>query len=71
MKYYYLLIIVGDVEPELRGPFENELARDQAAKEYRGQDDEFPDGVFLMQTDSQIKPEIDTLAGDFFFGDDE
>lgn len=72
MKYYYLLIIYGDVEPELLGPYENKMVRDQAAKDYRTNDNQdLSDGIFLMESESPIKPVIETITGDFFEEDIE
>lgn len=47
MKILYLQIVVGDVEPELRGPFSTEDERDAAARAHKDLDGD-EDGIFWM-----------------------
>lgn len=44
----FLVITVGDVEPELRGPFRNEAERIGAARAHRATDPEKRDGLFRL-----------------------
>jgi hypothetical protein len=72
---YYLLVIHGDVEPELRGPYKSEAGRDRAAKRHRLTDPEKEDGLFPLDVPDTFpemvakngnKPEISTYSGAFF-----
>jgi hypothetical protein len=47
-KKPYLLVVVGDVEPKLSGPYKDEATRDAAAKAYREKDSEMCDGVYRL-----------------------
>jgi hypothetical protein len=48
-KDYYLLVMVGDVEPHLSEPFQSEEERDKAAWDYRAEKDlEGRDGLFKL-----------------------
>ena len=47
----YLLVIVGGVEPEVRGPYKNDKARLKEARKVRGNSDE--DGVFRAGVDAE------------------
>jgi len=48
-KDYYLLIMLGDVQPELSEPFQTEEERDKAAWDYRQERDlEGRDGLFRL-----------------------
>ena len=66
MADLYLLIVVGGIEPMIKGPFLNEERRDTVAKVYRN-DDEWhdEDGIFML-TVKDGKPEVDTYSGGFF-----
>ena len=44
----YVLEIVGDVEPTLRGPYKNTDTRDRAAKRLRAKDEEYENGIFAL-----------------------
>lgn len=61
----YLLIMHGDIEPEVIGPYQDEAARDEAALAYRakhGRDD----GVFMLSTDDVGVPSVEAYCGGFF-----
>lgn len=47
MKLHYLLVVVGDVEPELQGPFPTTDDRDHAAGEHRSANPE-DDGLYMV-----------------------
>lgn len=73
---YYLLVVQGDVEPVLRGPYKSEAARDRAAKRHRMTDPEMEDGLFPLDVPNTFlemtaradgnKPEIRAYSGAFF-----
>ena len=68
---YWLIIVCGDVEAELQGPFETDELRDAAAKEYRADDGgEFSDGIHWLDIDSQGIPSIGDYSGAFFDTDE-
>lgn len=46
----YLLVIHGDVEPEILGPFPSAKARNVRAVALRSKDREGKDGVFALDT---------------------
>jgi hypothetical protein len=66
-KQHYLVIVVGDVEPELEGPFSCEDARDDAARRYRKTNGDY-DGLYWLDIDGV--PEIGAYSGAFFEKDD-
>lgn len=59
---HYLLILHGDVEPELDGPF-SIVDRDRAAREHRREDPEMSDGLFWLDIEASGKPTIGAFAG--------
>ena len=64
---FYLLIVRGDVEPELKGPFPTENMRDTYAWNYRDmRDPDAFDGLFPLDVDVQGKPQISAYSGKFF-----
>ena len=66
---HYLLVLWGDIEPELRGPFPTEEERDAAALELRaawGRDH----GLYPMSVDKEGRPVVGAYCGGFF-DDDE
>lgn len=71
---YYLIVVHGDIEPVLRGPYKSEAARDRAAKRHRMTDPEMHDGLFPLDVPMQraaypeFKPEIHAYSGAFFDG---
>jgi hypothetical protein len=58
MTKHYLLIVMGDVEPDLRGPFPSTEVRDQEAKDHRSQDPEMEDGLYPLDIDDHGNPEV-------------
>src|SRR5882762_2762890 len=44
----YILEIIGDIEPTLRGPYKNTHTRDRAAKRLREKDAEKENGIFAL-----------------------
>jgi hypothetical protein len=69
MLKFYLLIVEGDIEPRMEGPFHTETARDAAARAHRDQDQDKADGLFpldLNTTDDAAEIDVDAYAGGFF-----
>jgi hypothetical protein len=63
---YRLLVVKGDVKPELRGLFESEDARDSEAKRYRKEDDPgMKDGLYALDIVAG-EPRVDSYSGGFF-----
>lgn len=60
---YYLLIIHGDVEPEVRGPFKSDAGAVRAARKHRRKyGDE--DGLYAVQ--ARNKPRIEAYCSSDF-----
>ncbi len=67
MREYYVLQIIGDVEPVIHGPFDCEADRDSVALSLRAQDDgDLKDGLYPMEIDDCYAPHVDTYSGAFF-----
>jgi len=64
---HYVLLIHGDIEPEVIGPFDSEEARDQAAKALRSGDSDMDNGIFSL--DCTGKPKVKAYSGGFLSGD--
>ena len=62
---YWLIIIIGDVAPSLRGPFKTEKMRNTYAKAYRSDDPEMKDGIYKLTIDKNV-PIVNTYSGGFF-----
>lgn len=63
---FYLIMVWGDVEPELMGPFSSPDARDDEARLLR---DEHGDenGIYMLTIDKdKPDPEIEAYCGGFF-----
>ena len=65
-KDYYLLVVWGDVEPQLKGPFKTEEERDQAAKDERAEDPEMHNGLFPIELEKGNEVVIGCYSGGFF-----
>lgn len=63
---FYLMVVVGDVEPELFGPFVTEEQRDAAAKSHRVQDPERHDGIYWLNVGAKGALETGAYSGGFF-----
>ena len=61
----YLLIMHGDIEPEVIGPYQDEEQRDRAALAYRAAHG-CDDGVLMLTTDEAGIPEVEAYCGGFF-----
>lgn len=60
---HYLVVVSGDVEPNLWGPYATEEARDQAAKDHRKEDSDMNDGLYPLDVDKKGRPEIGSYCG--------
>jgi hypothetical protein len=67
-KTYYLLVIEGGVEPFLRGPYQTEDERDNAAKQVRRSCDE-DDGLFYADIDETALLNVSAYTAAFFWED--
>lgn len=72
-QHHYLLHILGDIEPELTGPYDDEEERDSEAKRIRKRGGE--DGLYPVTLDVELenmcdgithKLDVDTYSGGFF-----
>lgn len=62
---YYLLVIEGDIEPEVYGPYPSEGHRDLAARKYRIENGD-DDGVYALDISSLTnKPVVSAYSGGF------
>lgn len=62
---YYVLVVWGDVSPDLQGPFADELQRDTRARELKA---EYGDehGIYALEVDSQGRPRVSSYLAMFF-----
>lgn len=67
-KTYYLLITQGGVEPSVRGPYQSEKERDNAAKQIRGKQEE-DDGMFWADIDRLAGLSVGSYPASFFWQD--
>jgi hypothetical protein len=61
---HYVLVIHGDVEPELVGPYPNAGQRDRGAKEMRLHDPESKNGLYAVDAAGTV--EVNAYSGGFF-----
>ena len=59
---FYLLVIEGDVEPELYGPYDSSSERDAVARRYREKHGD-EDGLFRICGEVIGRLEIDSFSG--------
>jgi hypothetical protein len=60
---YYLLTMLGDVEPDLAGPFATDDDVLEAAKRHRAEDPGREDGLYQLAIDDLGNPTIGPFAG--------
>ena len=65
-RRFYLLVIHGDVEPEVRGPFERAQLRDEAAREHRSSDPDKDDGLYRLDVSAAGSPSVAAYGGSEF-----
>lgn len=61
---YYVLQVVGDVEPVLHGSFATPAERDQCALALRAEDGEKENGLYRVQSESEVI--VESYAGGEF-----
>lgn len=68
-KSYYLVIVEGDVEPGLYGPFTTEKEMDKFALRHRKGDPEMKDGIYplIIEWSGTYSMNIDSYSGGFFY----
>ncbi len=60
----YLVIVVGDVDPYLQGPYKTDATRLAAARRYRKNDDgDLSDGMYRLDIDAKGRPSIGAFCG--------
>src|ERR1019366_7860375 len=64
----YVLEIVGDLEPKLRGPYKNSDTRDRAAKRLRAMDEEYENGIFALDLVKNGKISVWAYSAGFLEG---
>jgi hypothetical protein len=62
---YYLLVMAGDIEPELRGPFESEIEVDEAALAHRKADPDKDDGLYPVTVADDGELNIEAYSGGY------
>ena len=68
---YWLVTVYQDVSAALQGPYPTDEARNQAAKDYRADDDcDCPDGLHWLDIDAAGQPSMGDYSGSFFAEDD-
>jgi hypothetical protein len=60
---HYLLIVWGDLDPEIMGPFDTVEFRDRRAREIRKARGD-KDGIYTLSAAGKV--EVDSYAGSFF-----
>lgn len=62
---FYLLVVEGDVEPMLDGPYRTADERDQEALAWRAKHG--PDnGLYMLDVDADGIPHVEAYSGGFF-----
>lgn len=61
---HYLVIVFGDVDPYLRGPYKTDATRLAAARRHRKEEDgDLNDGMYRLDIDAQGRPTIGAFSG--------
>ena len=63
-KKLHLLIVEGDTEPRIEGPFASESEKEEFATQHRKNDPEQRDGIFSLDVWGTAK--VDSFSGAFF-----
>lgn len=65
LKEYFILIVRGDIDPEIHGPYQSEGHRDLAARKYRIENGD-DDGVYSLDVSALTnKPSVSAYSGGF------
>lgn len=62
---YYVLWVWGDVEPELKGPYESAMTRDMIARGLRLSEGPDEGGIYWMNVDQSGRTKVGAYTGDF------
>jgi hypothetical protein len=62
MSSIYLVVVFGDCDPEVWGPFGSEVERDEAAGKHQAETDE--DGVYMLDIDGGV-PSMNSYSGGY------
>jgi hypothetical protein len=65
MKKYYIIQVVGDVEPVLHGPYKKESEQDKAAKQLRLENGD-ADGIYHAKASKTGKLSVGSYTALFF-----
>lgn len=58
----YLIVVVDDIEPEVRGPFSSDEQRVESAQYLRKKDPEKKNGMFRLNISENCIPTIDSFG---------
>jgi hypothetical protein len=58
----WLVVVEGDVEPRLKGPFKSDRVRVVAAQEHRGKDCQERDGLYLLDISASGSPRVHSFV---------
>lgn len=67
---YYVLVVWGDVSPDLQGPFADELQRDTRARHLKAEHGD-ENGIYALEVDSEGRPRVSSYLAMFFRGGTE
>ena len=60
----YLVIVFGDVDPYLQGPYKSDATRLVAARRHRKEEDgDLNDGMYRLDIDAKGRPRIGAFSG--------
>jgi hypothetical protein len=62
---FYLLVVEGDVDPDIKGPYASQALRDQAARAHRARHGE-DDGIYMLDVNADGEPQVSAYSGAFF-----
>lgn len=62
-RLHYLLIIEGDVEPNLEGPFTHEEDVLTLARSHRENDEDLDDGLYKLSVNENGIPFVESFGG--------
>ena len=65
-RRWFVLEIVSDLEPQIKGPFKTQFAMEKKARSLREQDPGKENGLFWMFQDFDKRPVVGSWSGGFF-----
>lgn len=63
--FRYLIIVAGDVDPFLYGPYSSEVERTEAARAHKKENGD-KDGIFWFDSKTELAASIGSYPGKFF-----